>query len=79
MKPISSAIVVDVDIRGGLPTLRHTNLTVSELLATIEDDYSISAIAEERNIELALIEKALRELAEYFSRSFVEESYRPLN
>lgn len=56
--------------RGGLPCLRGTRFTISQVLAELADGCCIAELAEDFDLDVDMIEAALRELALTYERSW---------
>jgi uncharacterized protein (DUF433 family) len=60
---LRDSVEIDSRKRGGIPVVRGTRFTISQLLAEIADDRSLSEIANELELDLVLLEQFLRGLS----------------
>jgi uncharacterized protein (DUF433 family) len=66
-------IISDPEIRGGMPIMRGTRFTVSQLLRELADGISVDVFAEEYDYDVMLVKNVLGELASRVRNMAVEE------
>lgn len=73
---LGDCVVIDKDLRGGVPCIKGTRIPVSQFLATLAhpDDQQIPAVdfADEYDIDRKPCIQILEQLAMYFNRSFTD-------
>lgn len=68
---LRESVTVDPDIRGGVPVLKGTRIPVSQILAEIADDASVSEIAQDLDLDAELLVKLLEGMAIHLDRPFL--------
>lgn len=63
---LKDSIEVDPQKRGGVPVLRGTRFTVAQVLAEIAEGRSVAELAEDFDLDPALLKKFLEGLAQSF-------------
>lgn len=63
---------VNENIRGGVPVLRGTRFPVARILADVADGCKLSEIAKDYDQDLGKMRKFMKELAMFYSSSFIE-------
>ena len=69
---LSASVTVDPEVRGGVPVLRGTRVPLSQLLAEVTDDRTLSDIAEDKDLDLGLLKAFFGAMATYLDRPFAK-------
>ena len=69
---LKECIAVDPDIRGGVPVLRGTRISISQIFAEISGYPCIVEFAVEYDIDADIVRKLFEGMAIQFDRSFVK-------
>lgn len=69
---LSNAIEIDPDVLGGVPVVRGTRVSVARVLAEIADNTSLSAIAENLEIDPELLKNIIEGLSIRLDQPFTE-------
>ena len=67
---LRESVTIDPDIRGGVPVLKGTRVPIAQIVAEICEDASLSEIAEDLDLDVGLIVKALEGMAIHLDRPF---------
>ena len=67
---LHESVVVDPDIRGGVPVIRGTRISLSQLLTEISDGETVAGFADEYDIDGDTIRRFFEGLAIHLDRSF---------
>jgi len=62
-------VMTDPEIMSGVPVLKGTRFPIAQILAELANDYSISEIAEDFNLDENKITGFLNNLAEEFNKN----------
>ena len=65
---LSGSVTVDPHVRGGVPVLKGTRMPLSQILAEVSDDRSLSDIAEDKELDLDLLKAFFGAMATYLDR-----------
>jgi len=69
---LHESVVVDPDIRGGVPVLRGTRISLSQILIEISDGETVGGFADEYDIDDKMIKHFLEGLSIHLDRSFAK-------
>ena len=65
---LSGSVTVDPQVRGGVAVLKGTRMPLSQILAEVSDDRSLSDIAEDKELDLGLLKAFFGAMATYLDR-----------
>ena len=69
---LQDCIVVNSSIRGGIPVVAGTRMTVSQVLGEVADGRSLFEVSEAFDLDLELLQKLFEGMAIKFDRPFSE-------
>ncbi len=69
----SDFIEINEKRRGGVPVIKGTRFTVAQLLAEIADGNSIKEIADDFHLDLNIIERLLRDIANCLDKPWTDK------
>lgn len=72
MRLLSKSVEIDPDVRSGLPVVRGTRIAVSRIFAEIADDYRLSEIADNLDIDHDMLKDLIEGVSIRLDRPFTE-------
>jgi uncharacterized protein (DUF433 family) len=67
---LRDSVEIDPAIRGGVPVLKGTRIPVSQILAEIAEDFSISEIADDFNLDFDILVNLFEGMSIHLDRPF---------
>lgn len=72
VKLLDDSVEIDRDVRGGVPVVRGTRISVARILAEVADDHRLSEVADSLDIDVKVLTKIIEGLSIHLDRP-VEE------
>jgi len=69
----SDSVVIDADVRSGVPVLRGTRVPLSLIVSEIADGGNIMEISEDVDIDVATVRRFFDDLSVALDHSFTED------
>src|SRR4051794_3090609 len=69
---LHETVVIDADIRSGVPILKGTRISIAQVLTEIADGETVDGFADEYDIDADVIKKFLDGLAIHLDRPFIK-------